>query len=41
MRLALVVAGRSVRGIARLGATLAVAVAALVGDASWTFLFWG
>lgn len=35
------IAGRSVHGIARAGAVLAVAVAALVGDASWTLLFWG
>ena len=35
------IAGRSVHGIARAGATLAVAAAALVGDASWTLLFWG
>lgn len=35
------IAGRSVHGVARLGATMAVAVAALVGDASWTLLFWG
>lgn len=40
MRLPLIVARRSVHGVARLGATLAVAVAALVGDASWTLLFW-
>jgi polyferredoxin len=35
------IAGRSVHGLARAGATLAVAAAALVGSASWTLLFWG
>ena len=35
------IAGQSVDGIARAGATLAVAAAAMVGDASWTLLFWG